>query len=159
MCALELLRRNDVDKFGEWPFEIGLWSVVRRRQTGWVAKATMIQLVRARVREGSGQRYEFVANSARRVPLVRNEVLAELVSPDSESRQPTNLLIKCVRPQCSFARDSWLPIVAVDEPIYRRLPCFMIATVDKFAALPWTGEVGGFLDEWSAMIKEASTVV
>ncbi|MGA2499259.1 MAG: helicase-related protein, partial [Tepidisphaeraceae bacterium] len=28
--------------------------------------------------------------------------------------------------------------------IYRRLPCFMIATVDKFAAMPWTGEVGAF---------------
>ena len=37
-----------------------------------------------------------------------------------------------------------LPILAVDEPIYRRLPCFMIATVDKFAAMPWTGPVGGF---------------
>ena len=32
----------------------------------------------------------------------------------------------------------------MDEPIYRRLPCFLIATVDKFAAMPWTGEVGGF---------------
>ena len=26
-------------------------------------------------------------------------------------------------------------------PIYRRLPCFLIATVDKFAAMPWTGGV------------------
>ena len=34
--------------------------------------------------------------------------------------------------------------MAVDEPIYRRLPCFIIATVDKFAALPWTGPVGAF---------------
>src|ERR671923_314284 len=25
ICALELLRRNDVNKFGDWPFEIGLW--------------------------------------------------------------------------------------------------------------------------------------
>jgi len=27
--------------------------------------------------------------------------------------------------------------VAVDEPLYRRLPCFIIATVDKLASLPW----------------------
>src|SRR5690606_20184160 len=45
---------------------------------------------------------------------------------------------------CDFTRDRPLPILAVDEPIYRRLPCFMIATVDKFAAMPWTGQVGGF---------------
>ena len=37
-----------------------------------------------------------------------------------------------------------MPIVAVDEPIYKRLPAFMIATADKFAALPWTGETAGF---------------
>ena len=45
---------------------------------------------------------------------------------------------------CSFSRGNPLPILAVDDPIYRRLPCFMIATVDKFAAMPWTGEVGSF---------------
>ena len=43
-----------------------------------------------------------------------------------------------------FTRNNPLPILAVDEPIYRRLPCFLIATVDKFAAMPWTGPVGGF---------------
>ena len=32
--------------------------------------------------------------------------------------------------------------MAVDEPIYRRLPCFLIATIDKFAALPWVGPSG-----------------
>ena len=37
-----------------------------------------------------------------------------------------------------------LPILVTDEEIYRRLPAFMIATVDKFAALPWEGEVGAF---------------
>ena len=34
--------------------------------------------------------------------------------------------------------------MAVDEPIYRRLPAFMIATADKFAALPWSGETARF---------------
>ena len=32
----------------------------------------------------------------------------------------------------------------MDDPIYRRLPCFIIATVDKFAGLPWVGQVGAF---------------
>ena len=36
-------------------------------------------------------------------------------------------------------------MLAVDEPIYRRLPCFLIATVDKFASLPWVGHVGALL--------------
>ena len=35
--------------------------------------------------------------------------------------------------------------MAVDEPIYRRLPAFLIATVDKFAALPWVGQAGALL--------------
>ena len=50
----------------------------------------------------------------------------------------------CANRDCDFTRNRPLPIQAVDEPIYRRLPCFMIATVDKFAAMPWTGQVGAF---------------
>ncbi|MEO0373171.1 MAG: helicase-related protein [Cyanobacteria bacterium P01_A01_bin.17] len=48
---------------------------------------------------------------------------------------------------CVFRRDQALPILAVDEPIYRRLPCFIIATVDKFANLPWVGETGALFGQ------------
>ncbi len=47
-----------------------------------------------------------------------------------------------------------LPVLTVDEAIYRRLPAFLIATVDKFAGLPWLAEAGAFFghvdrhDEW-----------
>ena len=61
----------------------------------------------------------------------------------------------CVNRACAFAARTGraLPILSVDEPIYRRLPGFLIATVDKFAALPWTGEVGalfGRVDRYDA---------
>jgi hypothetical protein len=61
--------------------------------------------------------------------------------------------VSCANEQCEFsaAQNRTLPIVGVDEPIYRRLPCFVIATVDKFAALPWTGRVGclfGHVQRW-----------
>ena len=43
--------------------------------------------------------------------------------------------------QCLFSRrqapDEGLPAVAVDEKIYRRLLMLLIATVDKFAQVPW----------------------
>ena len=51
----------------------------------------------------------------------------------------------CTNFECDFTRDRPLPIVAVDEPLYRRLPAFLIATVDKFAALPWVGPSGALL--------------
>ncbi len=44
-----------------------------------------------------------------------------------------------------FSGDRPLPILAVDEPIYRRLPAFLIATVDKFASLPWEARTGVLL--------------
>ena len=84
-----------------------------------------------------------VADPARGVPVVRRRA-----SRRSRSRccrtddQPRELRIVCTNFECDFIGDRPLPIVAVDEPIYRRLPAFLIATVDKFATLPWVGAVG-----------------
>src|SRR5207237_300430 len=71
-------------------------------------------------------------------------------TPDSFRIAPNrtvarNLAIKCENPDCRFTRDRDLPILVVDEPIYRRLPAFLIATVDKFASLPWVGQSGALL--------------
>ena len=54
------------------------------------------------------------------------------------------MTITCANPACDFTRDRPLPMLTVDEAIYRRLPAFLIATVDKFAGLPWVGEAGAF---------------
>jgi hypothetical protein len=59
--------------------------------------------------------------------------------------EPRELRIVCTNFECDFTRDRALPIVAVDEPLYRRLPAFLIATVDKFASLPWVGQAGVLL--------------
>jgi len=59
--------------------------------------------------------------------------------------KPTDLRLACVSATCRFRGANPLPIVAVDEPLFRRLPCFVIATVDKFASLPWVGASGVLL--------------
>lgn len=48
----------------------------------------------------------------------------------------------CPQHSCAYARE--LPIQIVDEELYRRPPTLLFGTVDKFALLPWKGEVGKF---------------
>ena len=57
------------------------------------------------------------------------------------------MLINCANFDCAFSGEKGgLPVLAVDEEIFNRLPAFIIGTVDKFAALPRRGEVGRFFD-------------
>src|SRR6185436_1227112 len=63
--------------------------------------------------------------------------------PDPDA--PLDLRVRCASRRCDFEGGNSLPILSVDEPIYRRLPCFLIATVDKFASLPWVGQTGTLL--------------
>jgi hypothetical protein len=84
------------------------------------------------------------------IPLENCPWCGERFAPASfalipNDNEPRELRIVCTNFECDFTRDRALPIVAVDEPIYRRLPAFLIATVDKFASLPWVGQAGVLL--------------
>jgi hypothetical protein len=143
--ALEMERQQHADKLGDWPFEIGLW-------VGRAATPNEMG------RKGDGKdntprmrtiRYKTGRTSAPPIPLEECPWCGKKFSKESfnllpNEDYPTDLRITCVNRSCEFSRNNRLPILAVDEPIYRRLPCFLIATVDKFAAMPWTGPVGGF---------------
>lgn len=65
------------------------------------------------------------------------------------------MLINCENIDCDFsAENGGLPVLAVDEEIYNRLPAFIVGTVDKFASLPRRGEVGRFFDNVDRMSQE-----
>jgi hypothetical protein len=147
VCALELERDNAVEKYGEWPFEIGLWvgkaatpNILGRKGDGRSDSA------RTKVRQ-------YKADHKSRpspIPLENCPWCGERFSPNSftllpNDDEPRELNIVCTNFECDFTRDRPLPIVAIDETIYRRLPAFLIATVDKFASLPWVGESGALL--------------
>jgi len=147
VCALELEREKEVSRYGEWPFEIGLWvgkaatpNILGRKGDGRSDAA------RTKVRQ-------FKADPKSKpspIPLENCPWCGTRFGPDSfallpNDDQPRELRVVCTNFDCDFTRDRALPIVAVDEPIYRRLPAFVIATVDKFASLPWVGQAGTFL--------------
>jgi hypothetical protein len=147
VCALELEREEAVARYGQWPFEIGLWvgkaatpNILGRKGDGRSDSA------RAKARQ-------FKADPKSKpspIPLENCPWCGTRFGPDSfallpNDDAPSELRIVCTNFECDFTRDRALPIVAVDEPIYRRLPAFLIATVDKFAALPWVGQAGALL--------------
>lgn len=54
------------------------------------------------------------------------------------------LVIACEAPGCDFSES--LPIHVVDETIYHVRPTLIVATADKFAALPWKPEIGNLFN-------------
>lgn len=148
VCALELERLNDPDKYGHWPFEIGLW----------VGKAATPNIMG---HKGDG-RDDTARSKVNRfksnpkgnpspIPLENCPWCGTRFEPDSfnllpNADAPTELRVSCANFECDFSgRERSLPILAVDQMIYRRLPAFLIATVDKFASLPWIGSSGAIL--------------
>ena len=147
VCALELEREEDSDRYGEWPFEIGLW----------VGKAATPNFLGYKGDKRSDSARSKVMqfktdprNKPSPIPLencpwCEKRFKSDSFSLDPDTDKPRNLRIVCMNFECDFSGDRPLPIVAVDEPLYRRLPAFLIATVDKFASLPWVGPSGVLL--------------
>ena len=147
VCALELERQHAAARYGAWPFEIGLW--VGKAATPNIMGRKGDQrsdTARTKVRQFKND----PRNKPSPIPLEECPWCGERFTADSfallpDDDNPTELRIVCTNLDCEFKGDRTLPIVAVDDPIYRRLPAFLIATVDKFATLPWIGRSGALL--------------
>ena len=144
ICALELMRFGG-ETLGDWPIEIGLWvgSGVTPNNLGGARNdrdGTLVKTLRLYIRDPR--------KSPAPVPLKNCPWCGEAFGPDNfrihPNRQiPQRLDIYCSGEDCEFG-DRPLPLHAIDDVIYRRLPAFMIATVDKFANVAWEGRAGAF---------------
>ncbi|WP_442755892.1 DISARM system helicase DrmA [Methylocystis sp. JAN1] len=143
ICALEL-ERKERKRLGAWPIEIGLWVG---------GAATPNNLGAAKNRGPNTAVHWLSEHRAGRgpapAPLKSCPWCGTDFGKDSFRLQPTaaapqRLDLRCENIDCAFSDADRLPIVVVDEEIYRRLPAFVIATVDKFANVPWEGRAGAF---------------
>ena len=162
ICALELLRTDennvaaDGEKLlGDWPIEIGLW-VGSDASPNWLKGkgqndpySAVGRINRFRLNPDRGAPAPIKA-----CPWCGTEFSRDSFSCTPNVREPLNLEIRCANNNCEFTRDRPLPILTVDETIYRRLPAFLIATIDKFAQLPWLGESGAFFGHVNRFKKD-----
>ncbi|WP_406694809.1 DISARM system helicase DrmA [Singulisphaera sp. Ch08] len=140
VCALELMRQKAPNELGTWPFEIGLWVGSGATPNAMGKPGDKFGVV--------SKVLEYKQGRAPRppVPLEKCPWCGAGFKPDSfhlhpDQDQAEELRITCLGDGCEFSGDQALPIHMVDEPIYKRLPGFLIATVDKFAGMPWKGEI------------------
>ncbi len=143
VCALELERRSG-GRLGPWPIEIGLW-------VGGAATPNTLGSAK-NAKKGTAVHWHREHRAGRGpapAPLKACPWCGEGLKPESfhlhpNGTSPQRLDIRCHGIGCAFSGDERLPVVVVDDEIYRRLPAFMIATVDKFANVPWEGRAGAF---------------
>jgi hypothetical protein len=143
ICACELLRRADEAQWGKEPFRIGLW-VGRKSTPNTTENSAKV------IRQGHGM-WNGLGSVGTPIqltncpwcgkPIGANDVKVELFNA---GRGRTIQYCSDPLGTCAFSKrqspEEGLPIVVVDEEIYRRLPTLLIATVDKFAQMPWKGE-------------------
>ncbi|MCK9869543.1 DISARM system helicase DrmA [Nocardiopsis dassonvillei] len=142
VCAAEVQRAEDPATWGERPFRIGLW-VGGGVSPNWFDEAEK-QIAEARER-GRGERANVLQTLS--CPWCGTKLQAHRdLDPRHEVRR---VLLFCANGEgadaCPFSQrrsDEGLPILTVDEEIYRYTPSLLIATVDKLAQLPWRGFAG-----------------
>ena len=137
VCAAELARLDDEQTWGAEPFRIGLWvgtDVSPKR-----FEEADEQLKKAN--EGFGHRLTVL--QIQRCPWCGTPISGAQVRADASHRR---VFVHCgdELARCPFSKggavSEGLPVLTVDEEIYRLTPAFVIATVDKFARLAREGE-------------------
>jgi len=149
MCACESIRRKALEqgdtRWGLTPIRIGLW--VGRRTTPNRTEDSYEAIKQARGNKfgafGSGTPYQLT-----NCPWCGSAIeIGKHLDAQTFNQGPCRTYTYCGDKfgQCLFSKrqagGEGLPVVVVDEEIYRRLPSLLIATVDKFAQMPWKGEV------------------
>lgn len=140
VCALEMMRGEQPALLGEERLAAGLW-------VGRSATANTMEQVRRLIIEYKNSPS---ATAPSPFPLTNCPWCGQLLGKDCLTlkpgpTKPEYVVVGCTNFRCDFTarrNPEGLPVLFVDEQIYRELPAFLVATVDKFAMLPWRGETG-----------------
>jgi hypothetical protein len=142
LCACEVIRREDTKKWGDTPFRLGLW-VGRNTTPNTLAKAA------ESLRQGRLGGRPTVSGTPHQITScpwcgteIREAHLRVYEAPSDVGRCVTycgDNLGRCEFSEAKSPREG-IPVMVVDEDIYRHPPSLLIATVDKFAQMPWRGE-------------------
>jgi len=150
VCAAEVHRRTEeqaakdggpANPWGDEPFRIGLWVGSGVAPNWFDGAKEAVEAAKDRMSASSqGNPVQLVT-----CPWCALPISAKDAECDDDRRR---VLLYCNDPDglCAFGRKQsstyreGLPVVTVDEEVYRLAPSLVIGTVDKFAQLPLNGQ-------------------
>ncbi|WP_406427387.1 helicase C-terminal domain-containing protein [Streptomyces sp. NBC_01589] len=127
ICAMERIRLGDERTLGTEPISIGMWvgqSATPNKLS--VAEESLTELRK----EKELQEKNPVQLHA--CPWCGTRLDAHQYKVDEEAKR---MHVRCPDAWCDF--HDGLPVHLIDEAVYDARPTLVIATVDKFAAMPW----------------------
>ncbi|USQ88548.1 DNA helicase [Streptomyces phaeoluteigriseus] len=127
ICAMELMRRAAPDRLGEEGISIGMW--VGKSATPNDLETADQKLGKLRAGQTLQKENPVQLHAC---PWCGTALDAHNYSVN---RDDVRMDVRCPGPDCSFA--SGLPVHLVDQTVYEARPTLVIATVDKFASMPW----------------------
>lgn len=137
ICECELIRRRDHIPGGE--ISIGMWvgsavtpnHVVSTNEDQESAETVLNALQRGDIFSVASSPVQLISCPHCGKPLSVNSSYY-IINHEFHAR--------CSSPECPFHDE--LPIVTVDDDIYKRRPTLLISTIDKFARLAWESRAG-----------------
>jgi hypothetical protein len=142
ICACEIIRRTDEATWGKTPFRLGLW--VGQKSTPNTTKQCDEAVTDMRKNPGNFNSSNGNPRQLTHCPWCGAEITADNLRVETLQKGRARTFTYCSDRRCAFSQklapQEGLPVLVVDEEIYRLLPALLIATVDKFAQLPWRGE-------------------
>lgn len=145
ICACEYLRRermrNRDERWGDTPFRLGLWVGLATSPNTYDDAAQQVRAARGQGRGTGNKVLQILSCPWCGLDLRESRDL----EPQDEERR-VYLYCSDADGDCPFSRrqspEEGLPVLTVDEEIYRLMPSMVIGTVDKLAQLPWRGQAG-----------------
>lgn len=154
ICALELLRHEDPRLRASPEFTIGLWVGSPSTPNSYAeAFATAKNLLSASEPDSP---FQIAVCPWCGTPMFPRRRSSDLKAYGVRSTKHDFELF-CTHDECPFA--GALPVLVVDEQIFARPPTMLIATVDKFARVPWVAGSGALFGRSNVPFDPPSLII
>lgn len=135
ICACELIRRETEQDLGKEKITIGLW-------VGSALTPNNIEYAREKLNLLQSRRSDENPFQLLSCPWCGTKLIKERSKGKWGYRvndRPKKFIFFCPEEKCEFTEE--LPVLIIDEDIYNFPPTLLFGTVDKFALMPWKGEI------------------